>query len=50
MNHLPAPAITIREERITRLVNTVSVSLTARNKQGMLAGVLFGLTDYAYWL
>ena len=38
------------EERITRLVNTVSISLTARNEQGLLVGVLFGLTDYAYWL
>ena len=38
------------EERIVRLVNTVSISLTARNKQGQLVGVLFGLTDYAYWL
>ena len=38
------------EERIARLVRTVSVSLTARNGQGMLVGVLFGLTDYAYWL
>ena len=38
------------EERISRLVNTVSISLTARNDQGLLVGVLFGLTDYAYWL
>ena len=38
------------EERIARLVNTVSISLTARNEQGLLVGVLFGLTDYAYWL
>ena len=38
------------EERIARLVNTVSVSLTARDAQGLLVGVLFGLTDYAYWL
>ena len=37
-------------ERIARLVKTVSVSLTARNDQGMLVGVLFGLTDFAYWL
>jgi hypothetical protein len=33
------------EERISRLVNTVSISLTARNDQGMLVGALFGLTD-----
>ncbi len=38
------------EERIARLVNTVSISLTARNDQGLLVGALFGLTDYAYWL
>ena len=38
------------EERIARLVQNVSISLTARNEQEMLVGVLFGLTDYAYWL
>ena len=38
------------EERIARLVRNVSISLTARDEQGMLVGVLFGLTDFAYWL
>ena len=38
------------EERIAMLVNTVSISLTARNDDGLLIGVLFGLTDFAYWL
>ena len=38
------------EERVPRLVQTVSLSLTARNDQGLLVGVLFGLTDFAYWL
>ena len=38
------------EERIARLVQTVSISLTARNEEGTLVGVLFALTDYAYWL
>ncbi len=38
------------EERIDRLVQTVSISLAARNEQGLLVGVLFGLTDFAYWL
>ena len=38
------------EERIARLVNTVSISLTARNEEGLLVGALFGLTDFAYWL
>ena len=38
------------EERIARLVESVSISLTARNENGLLVGVLFGLTDFAYWL
>ncbi len=38
------------EERIERLVGSASISLTARDGQGSLVGVLFGLTDYAYWL
>ncbi|MBP3704245.1 MAG: GNAT family N-acetyltransferase [Clostridia bacterium] len=38
------------EERIAKLVKTVSISLTARNETGVLVGVLFGLTDFAYWL
>lgn len=38
------------ESRIEKLVNTVSISLVARNESGMVVGVLFGLTDYAYWL
>ena len=37
-------------ERIKRLVNTVSISLAARNGDGLLVGVLFGITDFAYWL
>ncbi|MBQ6174401.1 MAG: GNAT family N-acetyltransferase [Clostridia bacterium] len=37
-------------ERIAKLVQTVSVSLIARNEQGLPVGVLFGLTDFAYWL
>ncbi|MGN1127825.1 MAG: GNAT family N-acetyltransferase [Candidatus Flemingiibacterium sp.] len=37
-------------ERIARLVKNASISLTARNGEGLLVGVLFGLTDYAYWL
>ena len=37
-------------ERIARLVTTVSISLVARNREGRIVGVLFGLTDYAYWL
>ncbi len=37
-------------ERIPKLVRNVSVSLTARNADGRLVGVLFGLTDFCYWL
>lgn len=38
------------EDRIARLVTTVSISLVARNENGIVVGVLFGLTDFAYWL
>lgn len=38
------------ESRIEKLVKNVSVSLTARNEEGLLVGVLFGVTDFAYWL
>ena len=38
------------EERISKLVNTVTISLVARNEKNEIVGVLFGLTDYAYWL
>ncbi|MBR3954076.1 MAG: GNAT family N-acetyltransferase [Clostridia bacterium] len=38
------------EERIKKLVNNVSISLVARNESCTVVGVLFGLTDFAYWL
>ena len=38
------------EERIRKLVENVTISLTARNDDGLLVGALFGLTDYCYWL
>lgn len=38
------------EERIAKLVQTVSISLVARNESGEVVGVLFALTDFAYWL
>ena len=38
------------ENRIAKLVNTASISLVARNESGTIVGVLFGLTDFAYWL
>ena len=37
-------------DRIAKLVKTVSISLVARNEEGTVVGVLFGLTDFAYWL
>ena len=37
------------EERIKKLVKNVSISLVARD-EGKVVGVLFGLTDFAYWL
>ena len=37
-------------ERIPKLVKNVSISLVARNKDGLAVGVLFGLTDFCYWL
>ena len=37
-------------DRIAKLVNSVSISLVARNESGIVVGVLFGLTDFAYWL
>ena len=38
------------EERIRKLVKNVSISLIARNDEGMMDGALFGLTDFCYWL
>ena len=38
------------EERIPKLLGSASVSLAARNEDGLLVGILLGLTDYAYWL
>ena len=37
-------------DRIPRLVKNVSISLVARNDEGLIVGVLFGLTDFCYWL
>ena len=37
-------------EKKLKIVNTVSISLVARNENGVVVGVLFGLTDFAYWL
>ena len=38
------------ENRIEKLVKNFSISLVARNESGTIVGVLFGLTDFAYWL
>ena len=37
-------------ERIATLVEKASISLTARDDEGDLIGVGFGITDFAYWL
>ena len=37
-------------QRIEKLVKNVSISLVARNENGLIVGVLFGLTDFCYWL
>lgn len=37
------------QERIRKLVQNVTISLVAREEE-RIVGVLFGLTDYAYWL
>ena len=38
------------EQRIPKLLENVSISLSARDEEGRLIGVLLGLTDFAYWL
>lgn len=38
------------EDRIRKLVKNVSISLIARNDEGLIVGALFGLTDFCYWL
>lgn len=38
------------EERIEKLVSNTTISLVAKNEYGLIVGVLFGLTDYCYWL
>ena len=38
------------EQRIPRLLQNASISLAARDAEGLLVGVLLGVTDFAYWL
>ena len=37
-------------ERIETLVSKVPISLVARDPSGTVIGVVFGITDFAYWL
>ena len=37
-------------QRVARLVDNASISLAARDGEGRIVGVLFGLSDFAYWL
>ena len=37
-------------ERIDKLLKNASISLSARNEEKRLIGVLLGVTDFAYWL
>ena len=37
-------------ERIERLLVNTSISLTARNTEGLLIGICFCITDFAYWM
>ena len=36
--------------RIATLVERASISLVARDRDGRIVGVCFGITDFAYWL
>lgn len=40
------------QERIAKLVKNVTISLVARDEDNnhQIVGVLFGLTDFCYWL
>ncbi len=38
------------EERVRKLLTTRSVAVTARNDEGKLIGVAFGITDFVYFL
>ena len=37
-------------ERIATLVERASISLVARDRDGRIIGICFGITDFAYWL
>ena len=38
------------EERIEKLVTNTGISLVARKQDSTIAGVCFGISDFAYWL
>lgn len=38
------------EERVTRVLSEIDICITARNPEGLLVGMCFGLTDFAYFL
>ena len=38
------------EKRIDKLVKNASISLIARNEDGLIVGVLFAISDFAYWM
>ena len=38
------------DERIDWLVKNVQISITARNSNGLLVGVIFAITDFSYWM
>ena len=38
------------EQRISKLLASVSINLVARDEANTIVGVLLGLTDFAYWL
>lgn len=38
------------EERIPQLLKNIDICVTARNEDGLLIGICFGLTDFVYFL
>lgn len=38
------------EERVSRVLKEIDICITARTSEGLLVGICFGLTDFAYFL
>ncbi|HEY9628991.1 MAG TPA: GNAT family N-acetyltransferase [Coleofasciculaceae cyanobacterium] len=38
------------EQRVRKLLTTRSIAITARNQSGLLIGIVFGVTDFSYFL